>query len=60
MYDVNIQKHKDYYKAYYFKTKNMYNQTLFLEISPDRISQKILCILLLLQLILNVNKDINI
>ena len=40
MYDVNIQKHKDYYKAYYFKTKNMYNQTLFLEISPDRISQK--------------------
>ena len=40
MYDINIQKHKDYYKAYYFKTKNMYNQTLFLEIYPERISQK--------------------
>ena len=38
MYDVNIQKHKDYYKAYYFKTKNMYNQTLFLEIYPERLN----------------------
>ena len=40
MYDVNIQKYKDYYKAYYFKTKNMYNQILFLEIYPERLSQK--------------------
>ena len=40
MYDINIQKHKDYYKTYYFKTKNMYNQTLFLEIYPERLNQK--------------------
>lgn len=40
MYDVDIKKHKHYYKAYYFKTKNMFNQTLFLEIYPERISQK--------------------
>ena len=32
MYDIVISKNREYYKAYYFKSKNECNQTLHLEV----------------------------